>query len=48
VILELAVSEELDGCSGEFLAHLEHRPAAGSGGIEAPKGLVLDADVRRN
>ena len=36
-ILNLVVSEELDGCSGEFLTHLEHRPAAGSGSIEAPR-----------
>jgi hypothetical protein len=40
-ILNLEVSEELDGRSGEFLAHLEHRPAAGSESIEAPNGLVL-------
>ena len=43
-ILNLVVSEELDGCSGEFLTHLEHRPAAGSGSIEAPKGLVPNVD----
>ena len=47
-ILSLAASEEVDGCSGESLARLEHRPAAGSVTIEAPKGRALNVDVRRN